>query len=104
MKLRLGPPLVIENLLPYDLQYIILDQNARQEFDGQLAKGYAGPIHTVDLAHLLGLKILIPKTGKISETSSMTSFTNVSSQTLAPAILLSSTMLRMMIISMKKCL
>jgi len=54
------PPLVLENLLPYDLIYKIFDRNSRQEFQGSLAKGFAGPIHTVDLGHLLGLSIELP--------------------------------------------
>jgi vacuolar protein sorting-associated protein 13A/C len=64
---NITPPLEVENLLPYDISYAIFDKDSRQQFDGFLRKGLRVPVHTVQLTHLLGLRIEVPDAGKYFE-------------------------------------
>ncbi|CCG84914.1 protein of unknown function [Taphrina deformans PYCC 5710] len=51
--IKISPPMEINNLLPYDLEYRIFDDKTKQDHKNFLRKGLAGPVHTVDLKHVL---------------------------------------------------
>lgn len=53
MKLKLSPPIVLENLLPYDFKYRIYDKNTKKDWTNFLRKGGVSPVHVVELSHLL---------------------------------------------------
>ncbi|XDG02739.1 hypothetical protein ABKA04_002354 [Annulohypoxylon sp. FPYF3050] len=57
MKLKLSPPIVLENLLPYDFKYRIYDKNTKRDWTNFLRKGGVSPVHVVELSHLLLLSI-----------------------------------------------
>eukprot|EP00842_Homolaphlyctis_polyrhiza_P001382 jgi/Hompol1/2244/HPOL_005409-RA len=59
MDVTLLAPFMLENLLPYDINYILFDKATRQEIRGQLKRGAADPVHTVDPTHLLALNIQV---------------------------------------------
>ncbi|KAH9250730.1 hypothetical protein BASA81_011446 [Batrachochytrium salamandrivorans] len=52
-------PFMIENLLPYDIKYIIFDKATKQKHSGTLKKGESDPLHTLDPTHLLALNIQV---------------------------------------------
>lgn len=55
--IRISPPLEINNLLPYDFEYRVYDERTKVDHKNFLRKGLAGPIHTVDLDHVLLLSV-----------------------------------------------
>ncbi|KAI1419606.1 hypothetical protein F5Y12DRAFT_231448 [Xylaria sp. FL1777] len=57
MKLKLSPPIVLENLLPYDFKYRIYDKNTKRDWTNFLRKGGVSPVHVVELSHLLLLSV-----------------------------------------------
>ncbi|KAI0018263.1 vacuolar protein sorting-associated protein 13 [Xylariomycetidae sp. FL0641] len=57
MRLKLSPPVVLENLLPYDFKYRIYDKNTKKDWTNFLRKGGVSPVHVVELSHLLLLSI-----------------------------------------------
>ncbi|CAO1616705.1 unnamed protein product [Parajaminaea phylloscopi] len=57
LTLRLRPPVEVENLLPYDIQYRIFDKNMNHNWSSFLRKGGISPIHVVQLSHLLLLSV-----------------------------------------------
>ncbi|KAI1654139.1 vacuolar protein sorting-associated protein 13 [Daldinia decipiens] len=57
MRLKLSPPVVLENLLPYDFKYRIYDKNTKRDWTNFLRKGGVSPVHVVELSHLLLLSI-----------------------------------------------
>ncbi|KAI0196929.1 hypothetical protein F4808DRAFT_439325, partial [Astrocystis sublimbata] len=57
MKLKLSPPIVLENLLPYDFKYRIYDKNTKKDWTNFLRKGGVSPVHVVELSHLLLLSV-----------------------------------------------
>ncbi|KAJ8122891.1 hypothetical protein ONZ43_g1029 [Nemania bipapillata] len=57
MKLKLSPPIVLENLLPYDFKYRIYDKNTKRDWNNFLRKGGVSPVHVVELSHLLLLSV-----------------------------------------------
>lgn len=57
LTLRLRPPVEVENLLPYDIQYRIFDKNMNHNWSSFLRKGGVSPIHVVELSHLLLLSV-----------------------------------------------
>lgn len=63
MRWNITPPLELENLLPYDFTYTVFDKDTKRQFDGSLKKGDRVPVHTVQLGHLLGLRLEIPDAG-----------------------------------------
>lgn len=63
MKIYITPPLELENLLPYDFSYVIYDHDNRQQLSGYLRKGLYVPIHSIQLDHLIGLRIEIEDAG-----------------------------------------
>ncbi|OAJ41917.1 hypothetical protein BDEG_25446 [Batrachochytrium dendrobatidis JEL423] len=52
-------PFVLENLLPYDIKYIIFDKTTKQKHLGSLKKGSSDPLYTLDPTHLLALNIQV---------------------------------------------
>jgi len=62
--MKILPPFQLENLLPYNVKYIIPDKSGHQEHRDMLDQGATDPIHTLNPNHILGLRILIPNTGK----------------------------------------
>ncbi|KAI3320562.1 vacuolar protein sorting-associated protein 13, partial [Xylariaceae sp. AK1471] len=57
MTLKLSPPIVLENLLPYDFKYRIYDKNTKRDWNNFLRKGGVSPVHVVELSHLLLLSV-----------------------------------------------
>ncbi|KAI1134315.1 vacuolar protein sorting-associated protein 13 [Hypoxylon sp. FL0543] len=57
MKLKLSPPIILENLLPYDFKYRIYDKNTKKDWTNFLRKGGVSPVHVVELSHLLLLSV-----------------------------------------------
>ncbi|ROT38314.1 vacuolar protein sorting-associated protein [Sodiomyces alkalinus F11] len=57
MRLKVSPPIVLENLLPHDFKYRIYDQNTEKDWTNFLRKGGVSPVHVVELSHLLLLSI-----------------------------------------------
>ncbi|KAK8040003.1 vacuolar protein sorting-associated protein vps13 [Apiospora rasikravindrae] len=57
MKIKLSPPIVLENLLPYDFKYRIYDKNTKRDWTNFLRKGGLSPVHVVELSHLLLMSI-----------------------------------------------
>lgn len=53
MSLKISPPIVLENLLPYDFKYRIYDKNMKRDWSNFLRKGGVSPVHMVELSHLL---------------------------------------------------
>ncbi|KAI1497895.1 vacuolar protein sorting-associated protein 13, partial [Biscogniauxia marginata] len=57
MRLKLSPPIILENLLPYDFKYRIYDKQTKRDWTNFLRKGGVSPVHVVELSHLLLLSI-----------------------------------------------
>lgn len=57
MSLNILAPLEIENLLPYNLKFTIIDQKQHCEFGENLNQGETKSMYSVNTAHLLALKI-----------------------------------------------
>ncbi|KAI1811883.1 vacuolar protein sorting-associated protein 13 [Poronia punctata] len=57
MRLKLSPPIVLENLLPHDFKYRIYDKNTRRDWNNFLRKGGVSPVHVVELSHLLLISV-----------------------------------------------
>ncbi|KAK9457717.1 hypothetical protein V1511DRAFT_185294 [Dipodascopsis uninucleata] len=63
MRIRVSAPIEVENLLPYDFNYMIYDKNTRKEWSNFLRKGLSSPIHVVKLSHLLLLSVHMRESG-----------------------------------------
>ncbi|KAI0171728.1 vacuolar protein sorting-associated protein 13 [Hypoxylon sp. FL1284] len=63
MRLKVSPPIVLENLLPYDFKYRIYDKNTKRDWINFLRKGGVSPVHVVELSHLLLLSVDMQDTG-----------------------------------------
>ncbi|PVI04174.1 vacuolar protein sorting-associated protein 13 [Periconia macrospinosa] len=57
MRLRLGAPVEVQNLLPYDFKYRIYDSNTKKDWTNFLRKGGVSPVHVVELSHLLLISV-----------------------------------------------
>lgn len=57
MRLKISPPVVLENLLPNDFKYRIYDKNTKKDWTNFLRNGGVSPVHVVELSHLLLLSI-----------------------------------------------
>ncbi|KAF2994431.1 hypothetical protein E8E14_001853 [Neopestalotiopsis sp. 37M] len=57
MKIKLSPPIILENLLPYDFKYRIYDKNTKKDWTNFLRKGGVSPVHVVELSHLLLMSV-----------------------------------------------
>lgn len=53
------PPFIFENLLPYDIKYVIVDKVTRQEHRSYLKKGERDSLHTLDPTNLLALSVSV---------------------------------------------
>ncbi|RCI00207.1 hypothetical protein CU097_014138 [Rhizopus azygosporus] len=62
MAIRLSAPIEIENLLPYDFNFRIIDKTSGQDFSSFLRKGGVMPIHVIENGHLVLLSIEMPDT------------------------------------------
>ncbi|KAI8385604.1 hypothetical protein BD560DRAFT_383802 [Blakeslea trispora] len=62
MSIRLSAPVEIENLLPYDFNFRIVDKTTGQDFSSYLRKGGLTPIHVIENNHLVLLNIEMPDT------------------------------------------
>ncbi|KAG5437684.1 hypothetical protein PCANB_000721 [Pneumocystis canis] len=62
MIIKISPPIIIQNLLPYDLDYKIFDKNTKFTWKGFLKKKESNPIHLINLSHLLLMAIHIQNT------------------------------------------
>lgn len=56
-KVRLSAPVEIENLLPYDFNFRIVDKDTGQDFSSFLRKFGTSPLHVVEMGHLLLMNI-----------------------------------------------
>ncbi|PSN61047.1 vacuolar protein sorting-associated protein 13 [Corynespora cassiicola Philippines] len=57
MRLRLGAPVEVQNLLPFDFKYRIYDSNTKKDWTNFLRKGGVSPVHVVELSHLLLISV-----------------------------------------------
>ena len=62
MHIRLSAPIEIENLLPFDLNFRIVDKTTGQDFSSYLRKGGVTPIHVIENGHLVLLNVDMPDT------------------------------------------
>lgn len=62
MGIRLSAPIEIENLLPFDFNFRIVDKTSGQDFSSYLRKGGVTPIHVIGNGHLVLLNIQMPDT------------------------------------------
>lgn len=62
MGIRLSAPIEIENLLPFDFNFRIVDKTTGQDFSSYLRKGGVTPIHVIGNGHLVLLNIEMPDT------------------------------------------
>ncbi len=64
MAIRLSAPIQVENLLPYDFTFRIVDKTTNQNWaDNHLSKGAVTSLHLIELNHLLLLNINVPDSG-----------------------------------------
>ncbi|GES89872.1 vacuolar protein sorting-associated protein vps13 [Rhizophagus clarus] len=75
MAIRLSAPLEVENLLPYDFTFRIVDKTTNQNYpDNYLRKGAVTALHVIELDHLLLLNVDVQDSGyKASEFSIISS-------------------------------
>lgn len=71
MAIRLSAPVEIENLLPYDFNFRIIDKTAGQDYNSFLRKGGSIPLHVVENKHLLLFNVHMPNTGIYKEWNRM---------------------------------
>ncbi|KAL7310459.1 Vacuolar protein sorting-associated protein 13 [Mucor circinelloides] len=62
MGIRLSAPIEIENLLPFDFNFRIVDKTSGQDFSSYLRKGGITPIHVIENGHLVLLNVEMPDT------------------------------------------
>ncbi|KAL1838057.1 hypothetical protein VTJ49DRAFT_3105 [Mycothermus thermophilus] len=62
MRVKLSAPVTLENLLPYDFNYVIYDKKTGKDWTNFLRKGGVSPVHIVELSHLLLLKVTMQDT------------------------------------------
>ncbi|KAI7902142.1 uncharacterized protein BX663DRAFT_436105 [Cokeromyces recurvatus] len=62
MAIRLSAPIEIENLLPFNFNFRIVDKTSGQDFSSYLRKGGVTPIHVIENNHLVLLRIEMPDT------------------------------------------
>ncbi|RCI05461.1 hypothetical protein CU098_001873, partial [Rhizopus stolonifer] len=62
MAIRLSAPIEIENLLPFDFNFRVVDKTSGQDFSSYLRKGGITPIHVIENGHLVLLNIEMPDT------------------------------------------
>lgn len=67
--IRISPPIEINNLLPYDFDYRVYDDQTKTDHSNFLRKGLSGPIHTIDLDHVLLLSIKLADSKPTYQTS-----------------------------------
>ncbi|KAJ1957836.1 Vacuolar protein sorting-associated protein 13, partial [Linderina pennispora] len=63
MRLVMTPPLEIENLLPYPINFIVVDKTANRRWVSSLEYGGTAAVHAVQPGHLVLLSIKIPEAG-----------------------------------------
>ncbi|KAH7104413.1 vacuolar protein sorting-associated protein vps13 [Auriculariales sp. MPI-PUGE-AT-0066] len=59
LTLRLFSPLEVENLLPYDIDYLVFDKNTNLSWGTFLRRGGRMPVHFTQLSHLVLLNVKI---------------------------------------------
>ena len=64
LTMKLLPPFQVENLLPYDFRYVIVDRTTRQEHRDVVKQGAVNPVFTINPLHLLAMSIEIMGTGE----------------------------------------
>ncbi|KAI8990033.1 hypothetical protein BDB01DRAFT_718047 [Pilobolus umbonatus] len=62
MNVRLSAPIEIENLLPFDFNFRIIDKTTGEEFKSYLRKGGLIPIHVIENNHLVLFNIQLADT------------------------------------------
>lgn len=62
MAIRLSAPIEIENLLPFDFKFRIIDKTSGQDFSSYLRKGGITPIHVIENNHLVLFNVEMPDT------------------------------------------
>ncbi|CCJ30884.1 unnamed protein product [Pneumocystis jirovecii] len=62
MNIKINPLIIIQNLLPYDLNYKIFDKNTKSTWGSFLKKKESSFIHTINLSHILLMGIHIQNT------------------------------------------
>ncbi|KAI8995070.1 hypothetical protein BC832DRAFT_588068 [Gaertneriomyces semiglobifer] len=59
LHIKIMPPILLENLLPYRLRFVLHDKSTRQQVKGVLEIGEARPMHVMDPTHILALQVEI---------------------------------------------
>ena len=57
--ITLSPAIELENLLPFDFEYRVYDQDGKYDFNGSLPAGQMTPLHGVNVKHVIGLSLEI---------------------------------------------
>ncbi|KAJ1967345.1 Vacuolar protein sorting-associated protein 13, partial [Dispira parvispora] len=60
MTIRLCAPIEIENVLPYDVIYTVVDKATNREWKSRLVRGGIAPVHVVRPGHLLLMSLQVP--------------------------------------------
>ncbi|KAK9446960.1 uncharacterized protein V1518DRAFT_387785 [Limtongia smithiae] len=63
MRIRISAPIEVQNLLPYDFNFMINDKNLRKEWSNFLRKGLLSPVHVVKLSHMLLMRVHMRDSG-----------------------------------------
>ncbi|KAI8888651.1 hypothetical protein K501DRAFT_320796 [Backusella circina FSU 941] len=64
MSLEISPPIEIENKLPFELKFHLVDKTSGFDFGSKLAKADTLPIHVIDSDHLLLLSVEVENYNK----------------------------------------
>ena len=59
MKVKLLPPLQLENCLPFNFKYTIFDKKTRRQYYGNLESGSIEPIHLISPLNIIAISITI---------------------------------------------
>ncbi|KAJ1653989.1 Vacuolar protein sorting-associated protein 13 [Dispira simplex] len=62
MTIRLCAPIEIENVLPYDVIYTVVDKATNREWKSRLIRSGIAPVHVVRPGHLLLMSLQVPNT------------------------------------------
>ena len=60
--MNIQAPLQLENLLPYDIRYLVYDKATKQDYRDVLRRGQRDSIHVVDPSHILALSVQVLET------------------------------------------
>lgn len=77
VSMNIQAPLQIENLLPYDIKYLVYDRTTKQNHVDTLTQGSVDSIHIVNRAHILAMSVQLLKSDFKPSSVSLISNTGV---------------------------